>query len=131
AQVVNALSTWAKVEVVRAGKRHSLSFKRGKTQGELATEDAAPGEAGGTAVRFLPDPEIFKTTTEFEFERLSGRMDELAYLNAGVSIVMEDARLLGVAPSNQPKTETFLHKGGVQEFVELMCKGKQHLHPEM
>ncbi|CAM9716376.1 unnamed protein product [Ectocarpus sp. 6 AP-2014] len=55
--VVNALSQWAEVEVVRGGKRHSLSFERGKTQGDLFTADAGAEEAGGTAVRFLPDPE--------------------------------------------------------------------------
>eukprot|EP00752_Nemacystus_decipiens_P008038 g7183.t1 len=129
--VVNALSKWAKVEVVREGMRHSLSFERGKTQGELVTEKAAAGTAGGTAVRFMPDPEIFKTKTEFEFERLSGRMDELAYLNAGVSIVMADARSGVDEEGNYKKTVTFLHEGGVQEFVELMCKEKQHLHPEV
>lgn len=57
-QVVNALSQWAEVEVVRGGKRHSLSFERGKTQGDLFTADAGAEEAGGTAVRFLPDPEV-------------------------------------------------------------------------
>ena len=56
--MVNALSKWAKVEVVRGGKRHSLSFERGKTQGELVTEEAGPDAAGGTAVRFMPDPEV-------------------------------------------------------------------------
>ncbi|CAN0533689.1 unnamed protein product, partial [Laminaria digitata] len=75
--------------------------------------------------------QIFKTTTEFEFERLSGRIDELAYLNAGVTIVMADAREGLDEEGNLKKTETYLHKGGVQEYVELMCKDKMHLHPEM
>ncbi|CAM9462687.1 unnamed protein product, partial [Choristocarpus tenellus] len=75
--------------------------------------------------------QIFKTTTEFEFDRLAGRMDELAYLNAGVRIVMTDARE-GLDNEGFPKRrEQYLHKGGVMEFVELMCKEKEALHPEV
>lgn len=62
-KVVNALSKWVRVEVVRGGKRHSLSFERGKTQGDLVTEEAGADAAGGTAVRFMPDPEVREKST--------------------------------------------------------------------
>ncbi|CAN0502551.1 unnamed protein product, partial [Laminaria digitata] len=64
-KVVNALSEWAKVEVVRGGKRHQLSFERGKTQGELVTEEAGADALGGTVVRFLPDPQVNKTQKKY------------------------------------------------------------------
>lgn len=63
AKVVNALSEWATVEVVRGGERHQLSFNRGKTEGALQTEEAGPDAVGGTTVRFLPDPQVRKHTT--------------------------------------------------------------------
>lgn len=57
-KVVNALSEWAEVEVVRGGQRHFLSFERGKTQGGLVSEEAGADALGGTVVRFMPDPQV-------------------------------------------------------------------------
>lgn len=60
------------------------------------TKQQGPNARSGTTVRFKPDPEIFKTSTTFEFDRVSGRLDELAYLNAGISITLEDKRCVCV-----------------------------------
>uniref|UniRef100_A0A7S3XY21 DNA gyrase subunit B n=1 Tax=Heterosigma akashiwo TaxID=2829 RepID=A0A7S3XY21_HETAK len=156
--VVNALSEWLEVTVGRDGKRHELSFARGKVQGDLRTaEDAA---ARGTYVRFLPDAQIFKTQTEFEWDKLAGRLDELAYLNAGVRLVLRDlrpeareraiaqhraavaaaadgdpkgeeekelARQLAAQPLPEYREKAFYHKGGLEEFLDLLCEDKQPL----
>lgn len=74
--MVNALSEWAGVEVVRGGKRHSLSFRRGVTEGELVTEDAGADAAGGTVVRFMPDP-LVRNENEY------GRRACLIFLQCG------------------------------------------------
>ena len=67
--MVNALSEWAKVEVVRGGQRHFLSFERGKTQGGLVSEEAGADSLGGTVVRFLPDPQV---TSVFKKKKKQG-----------------------------------------------------------
>eukprot|EP01032_Pedospumella_encystans_P012016 gene12016-13930_t len=90
--VVNALSEALNVEVVRENTFHSMQFAQGLPVSELITRPALSGESRGTKVVFRPDPVIFKTTTTFEFDKLAMRLDELAYLNAGLSISLIDKR---------------------------------------
>lgn len=90
--VVNALSERLEVQVVRDGKHHSMAFSKGIPVTEMVMRKSTKTETRGTTVRFFPDPEIFKTTLEFEFEKLADRMDELAYLNAGLTLTMVDKR---------------------------------------
>ena len=90
--VVNALSEALNVEVVRENTFHSMQFAQGIPVSELITRPALSGETRGTKVVFRPDPVIFKTTTTFEFDKLAMRLDELAYLNAGLSISLIDKR---------------------------------------
>jgi DNA gyrase subunit B len=91
--VVNALSSELSVQVVRDNKHHLMTFAKGIPQTELQIRDVGEGDMSrGTKVIFRPDPSIFKTTVNFEFDRLANRLDELAYLNAGLNITMIDRR---------------------------------------
>jgi DNA gyrase subunit B len=113
---VNALSDWLKVEVYRDGKVHAQRYERGQPAGKVT----AVGETQrrGTKVTFKPDPTIFETT-EFSFETLSGRLRELAFLNAGLKITIEDER--------SGKKHEFLFKDGIREFVAYLNKARQVL----
>ena len=90
--VVNALSSKLKVDVVRDDYIHTISFEKGLPITGLEVDSAPEGRPRGTNVRFTPDPEIFKTTTDMDFDKLAARVDELAYLNAGLTITMIDKR---------------------------------------
>lgn len=121
--VVNALSSWLCVDVWRDGHIHSMRFERGVPQGAI-TRDVAPGERGGTRVRFQPDPEIFTTIIDFDFDVLARRLDELAYLNAGLEIVLREER----GDGETPVEHLYRHDGGIAEYAEKLCEGKTALH---
>jgi DNA gyrase subunit B len=126
--VVNALSEWVEVTVWREQKVHKQRYERGVPQGELTIEPSK-GNRTGTAVTFKPDAEIFTGGTEFDYATLSGRLRELAYLNAGVEISFTDARL-ELLKSDQPRSEIYHYAGGIREYVDYMNKDKQPLHEE-
>jgi DNA gyrase subunit B len=111
--VVNALSEWLEVEVHRDGKRHTQRFERGRK----ATPLVAAGKSArtGTTVTFKPDPEIF-VETEFDAKVLAERLDELAYLNAGLLLTLTDER--------SGEKQEFAHKGGIVELVRSHNKNK-------
>src|SRR5262249_27439335 len=109
------------VAVDRAGKRHIMSFARGKTVKQLSTA-SQPVKGTGTIVRFKPDPEIFDST-RFDFAILESRLRELAFLNKGLTIALKDER------EGQQKDETFYYKGGIAEFVAWLNTNKKPLHP--
>ena len=81
-------------EVRRDGKLHHISFEKGVPQSGLVAEPLSSDEIEntGTKVIFQPDPTIFKTTLHFDFDKLASRVDELAYLNAGLTLTMVDRR---------------------------------------
>ncbi|HKX19998.1 MAG TPA: DNA topoisomerase (ATP-hydrolyzing) subunit B [bacterium] len=114
--VVNALSEWLEVEVQRDGKRYSQRFERGKR----ATPLRATGKSSktGTIVTFKADPEIFDAT-EYEAQILAERLDELAYLNAGLVLTLLDER--------SGERQEFVHKGGIAELVAAQNKNKDGL----
>ena len=114
--VVNALSTWLRVKIKRGGNIHTQSFEKGVTASELKTGEST--KETGTFVRFLPDPEIFETV-ELKYEILAHRIKELAYLNKGISITLEDERV--------NRKYTYLFKGGVKSFVRNINKKKNPL----
>jgi len=120
AKCVNALSDWFKVEVSRDGKVYSMEFARGVTTQKLTVVGKSKGT--GTLITFKPDPTIFTITTEFKFDILANRLRELAFLNPGVEIVLTDER--------DEKTETFLYKAGIEQFVKQLGRTKQVLHPK-
>lgn len=120
AKCVNALSDWFKVEVSRDGKLYAMQFARGVTTEKLQVIGKSKGT--GTLITFKPDPTIFTITTEFKFEILANRLRELAFLNPGIEIVLTDER--------SEKSERFLYKDGIEEFVKQLGRNKQVLHPK-
>lgn len=128
AKCVNALSTWFKVEVLRDGKVHFMSFAQGKTTQKLTIlSELKNKKQTGTFVTFLPDPEIFTITTTFKFERLASRLRELAFLNPGLEIVLTDER---DDADHRPRSETFFYKYGIVEFVRQLGETRQVIHPK-
>ncbi len=125
AKCVNALSEWFRAEVYRDGKVYSISFEQGQTTKPLeAIGDMKESGKTGTLVSFMPDPEIFTTSTEFSFERLATRMRELAFLNAGLVIVLTDER------EETPRSERFYYADGIAEFVKQLGENKELVHPQ-
>ena len=121
--VVNALSEWLELRVWRKGKEHYAKFVHGDTAESLrVVGDAAPGEKG-TEVRFLASLQTF-SNLDYSFKTLENRLRELAFLNSGVRIVLEDER-----PAEPLKTELF-YEGGVREFVRYLDRSKTSAMPE-
>jgi DNA gyrase subunit B len=111
--VVNALSEWLEVEVHRDGQRYTQRFERGRKASALKT--SGKSTRPGTIVTFKPDPDIF-VETEFDAKILADRLDELAYLNAGVVLTLADER--------SGQTQEFSHKGGITELIRSQNKNK-------
>lgn len=121
ASVVNALSSFLEVTIYQKGNIYYQSFKRGKPDAPLTI--IGKTEKRGTLVRFSPDPEIFKETTEFNFDTLSTRLRELAFLNKGLKISIVDERT--------GKLHEFHFEGGIKTFVEFLNTKKTVLFPEI
>ncbi len=115
--VVNALSEFLEVEVYRDGKIYYQRYERGKPKTDLIVKGET--EKTGTKIRFLPDKEIFETIS-FDFEIISKRMRELAFLTKGIYIKVLDERT--------GKKKEFLYEGGILSFVEYLNKNKEVLH---
>lgn len=116
---VNALSEWLKVEVYRDGRVHAQRYERGTPAGKVTP--VGETQRRGTKVTFKPDGTIFEAK-EFSFETLSGRLRELAFLNAGLKITIEDERA-------GAKRHEFLFKEGIKEFVAYLNKARETLNP--
>lgn len=120
--VVNALSTYLKVTVKRDGKVYTQEFSKGISKGEL--QEVGVSEDTGTMVEFQPDAEIFDEL-EYRYETLEYRLRELAFLNKGISIVLEDKR------AGQEQKKEFSYLGGLKEFVAFLNKNKTPLHSDV
>ena len=124
ASVVNALSKWVKVTVYKEGKIHEVAFENG---GKISKPLSVIGECDinrtGTTVTFMPDPEIFRETTTFDYNILYNRCRELAFLNKGLRIILCDDR--------DDKKDTFVYEGGLREFVEFLHKNKTSIHNDI
>ena len=118
AKCVNAVSEWFEAEVKREGQVYHMRFERGKTVTKMAVIGKA--KSTGTKITFMPDAEIFTLTREFKWDVMANRFRELAFLNAGLDITLEDER--------NDKTETFKFKGGITEFVQHLSKNKDPIH---
>ncbi|PWM70698.1 MAG: DNA topoisomerase (ATP-hydrolyzing) subunit B [Bacillota bacterium] len=116
--VVNALSEWLEVEVFQNGNHYKQIYNRGVPQAPLKVV----GEASetGTKVTFMPDDEIFESVV-FVYDVIKTRLRELAYLNKGLTIKMEDLR------EGQQKSDTFYYEGGIAHFVEDLNKNRETL----
>jgi len=121
ASVVNALSTELEVFVHREGKIHYQKYERGIPAADLKV--IGETDHTGTITRFKPDPEIFKETTEYDFDTLATRMRELAFLNRNIKLIIEDKR------ENKQKKE-FHYEGGIKSYVEHLNRSKQPIHEE-
>ena len=115
--VVNALSKYLEVEVWRNGKVYWQRYERGNVASEL--EVRGESQHTGTTITFMPDSEIFEET-EFNFDLLSSRLRELAFLNKGLKITIRDER--------SGKENAFQYEGGIASFVEYLNKNKEALH---
>jgi len=118
--VVNALSEWCKVEVSRDGVIYTQSYTRGVPEAKV--KPVGKRKKSGNRTAFLPDPEVFEET-EFDFEIVAARCRELAFLNAGLTIVVSDDR-------TGEKSE-FCYKGGLREFVKFMNENSTVLHKKI
>ena len=127
--VVNALSDWLELRVWRNGKEHYAKFANGETTEHLRVlGDAAPGEKG-TEVRFMASSKVNRpdgtfSTLDYSFDTLEKRLRELAFLNSGVRIILEDER-----PAEPLRSELF-YDGGVREFVKYLDRSKSSVMPE-
>ena len=120
--VVNALSVWLELRVWRDGKEHYAKFSHGDTVEHLRVVGDANGETG-TEVRFLASTETF-SNLDYEFSVLEKRLRELAFLNSGVRIILEDER-----PAEPLKSELY-YDGGVKEFVKYLDRSKTSVMEE-
>ena len=118
--VVNALSETLEVEIKRDGKVYQQSYVRGDPQAPL--KEIGKSKERGTRVTFKPDSQIFEAT-DYSFDILSQRLRELAFLNRGVKITIDDERT--------QKTHEFFYKGGLLSFVEHLNRAKSAIHPKV
>jgi DNA gyrase subunit B len=118
AKCVNAVSEWFEAEVRRGGKVYQMRFAQGKTTQKMQV--IGDTKKTGTKITFKPDPEIFQTTREFQYEILAKRLRELAFLNPGIRIELSDER--------SQKNDVFFFKDGITEFVRFLNQNKNVLH---
>ena len=119
--VVNALSEWLEAKVAREGRIWRQRYKRGKptTKVKCIGEDSYP--KNGTEISFRPDPEIFESI-EFDWERVTRRLRELAFLNQGLNIEVEDER--------SGRRHTFAYEGGIRTFVKHLNRNREVIFDE-
>ncbi len=127
--VVNALSDWLELRIWRGGKEWKARFENGETVEHLTEMGPAKEGEKGTEVRFLASAKTHRpdgtfSNLDYVFKTLENRLRELAFLNSGVHIVLEDER-----PAEPLKTE-FCYEGGVREFVRFLDRSKQPVMPE-
>ena len=117
---VNALSTHLAADVYQNGEHFRIEFSRGKATTPLQV--LGKTDRRGTTITFTPDPEIFEVT-DFNFDTMKNRFREIAFLNKGLVISLEDKR------PNQERKEVFEFKGGIVEFVDYLNKSRETLLP--
>nr|WP_324294801.1 DNA topoisomerase (ATP-hydrolyzing) subunit B [Limosilactobacillus reuteri] len=115
ASVVNALSTELDVKVARQGKRYYMDFDHGHVKSAMKViEEGLPETEHGTTVHFKPDPEIFRETTTYNIKTLTDRLRELAFLNKGLKITIDDLR------QADHERKEFHYEGGIRHYVEYL-----------
>jgi len=124
ASVVNALSEWLEVYVHRDGHIYYQRFEKGGTPVE-DIKIIGNCDDTGTTVVFKADPLVFEETTVYDYDTLNQRIRELAFLNKGLRLILEDQRL------ESPKTHTYHYEGGIKEYVAFLNKNKTAIHEEI
>ena len=117
--VVNGLSEWLEVRVRRDGRERRMRFERGRKVSDL--EDVGEAEGTGTIVTFKPDAQVFETI-EFDYDTLATRLRELAFLNAGLQIIVVD--------KVRDRGDVFQYNGGISEYVKWINRAKTPLYPD-
>ena len=125
ASVVNALSEWLTVQVSREGKIFEQTFRRGKVGDDL--HEIGVSDHNGSKVIFKADSDIFQETTEYDFEILRNRIQQLAFLNKGLRITLTDSR----TNSTEPVTFSYLYEGGIREYVAFLNQNKSCIHKDI
>ena len=123
ASVVNALSEWLEVYVNRNGKQYYQRFERGHVVEDL--KEVGTSTHTGTKVIFKADPIMFTETKVYTFETLRARIQQLAFLNKGISLSIKDKR------SEEPVENFYLYEGGIKEYVEFLNAGKKLIAPKI
>lgn len=123
ASVVNALSSELKIYVHRDGKIHYQQFNKGVPNEDLKI--IGETDVTGTIIHFVPDEEIFTETKEYEYDTLAHRLRELAFLNKGLRITIEDKR------EETPKRNEYHYEGGIASYVEHLNRTKEVIHEEV
>ncbi|WP_297990185.1 DNA topoisomerase (ATP-hydrolyzing) subunit B [Anoxybacillus sp.] len=121
ASVVNALSEELEVYVHRDGKIHYQKYKRGVPCSDLQV--VGETDRTGTTIHFKPDPKIFEETTEYDYDTLAHRLRELAFLNKGIRITLEDRR-------EEKRANEYYYEGGISSYVKHLNRTKETLHEE-
>ena len=124
ASVVNALSNWLEVEIFHEGKIYKQRYERGKTIQKLTAVGSCEADRTGTKVTFLPDDTIFEETV-FDYGILKQRFREMAFLTAGLKIILRDER------EEEPVEKEFHYEGGIKEFVRYLNKSKTALYEDI
>lgn len=120
--VVNALSTQLDVKVYKDGNVYYQEYRRGAVVDDLKIIEQT--DRNGTTVHFIPDPEIFTETTVFDFNKLATRIRELAFLNRGMKISIEDKR------EESPVVKEYHYDGGIKSYVEYLNANKTVIFPD-
>jgi len=128
ASVVNALSEWLEVQVHKNGKIHQMKFARGHITQEMTI--IGDTDRTGTIVTFKPDPEMFDTT-EYNYETLHTRMQQQAFLNAGLRISIADERIVSAEKPEEDRRHSMCYEGGIREYVTWLNTNKTPVHPEV
>ena len=122
ASVVNALSTELDVKVARQGKEYYMDFDHGHVKTSMKViNDQLAEDIHGTTVHFKPDPAIFRETTVYNIKTLTNRLRELAFLNKGLKITIEDKR------DDEPERQDFHYEGGIRHYVDYLNEDKTTL----
>ena len=125
ASVVNALSSWLEVRVYRDGNVYFQRFENGgHPVDELKVIDTCDKDRTGSTITFKADPAIFQETTIYNYETLATRLEEYAFLNKGLRIILKDLR-------EDEKTDIFVYEGGVREFVKKLNENKKVVNDDI
>lgn len=123
AKCVNALSDWFTADVYRDGKIHHIAFERGATTKPLEVVGELKDKSQtGTKISFFPDTTIFTAGIDFNFDYLTTRLRELAFLNPGIRINLVDER------NESTKKKEFFYERGIVEFVDQLSENKERVH---
>jgi DNA gyrase subunit B len=123
ASVVNALSEWMEVEIHKNGTKYTQRYEYGFTVTPL--EEHGATDISGSIISFKADPNIFKETTVYEYEILRNRIQQLAFLNRGITIDIHDYR------EDETVENTYFYEGGIMEYVKYLNRASENLHEKV